>query len=144
MDRFVTRYRKLPGKVRRRLVIENDDRLYSIRDCLKVHEKTGIPIVFDVLHFRCNTGGETLSKAFAGAHATWTKGDGLPIVDYSRQDPDKRTGAHAQTINIREFSSFIQTTRDFDFDIMCEIKDKEESALKALGVIRKKRLHGHR
>ncbi|RPI36501.1 MAG: UV DNA damage repair endonuclease UvsE, partial [Nitrospiraceae bacterium] len=43
LRRFVRRYRELPPSIRKRLVIENDERLYSAADCMRIHESTGIP-----------------------------------------------------------------------------------------------------
>jgi UV DNA damage endonuclease len=134
--RFIDRYKKLPDKITKRLVIENDDRLYSIDNCLLIHEKTNIPLVFDVFHFKCNNNGESIESAFSKAYGTWAKKDGLPIVDYSSQELGKKKGTHARSIDIGDFGHFIKETKGFDFDIMCEIKDKEKSALKASDVIR--------
>jgi UV DNA damage endonuclease len=36
----------LSPNVRKRLVIENDDRLYNVNDCLIIHDRTGVPILF--------------------------------------------------------------------------------------------------
>ena len=44
---------ELPENVRKRLVLENCERCYSIEDCLKIHEICKIPIVFDTHHFEC-------------------------------------------------------------------------------------------
>jgi hypothetical protein len=35
---------------------------------------------------------------------------------------------------MRDFRAFFKATSGVDFDIMCEIKDKEKSALKALRI----------
>ncbi len=86
MARFISRYRSLPVKVRRRLVIENDDRLYSIADCLKIHGRVGVPVVLDTLHHRIINEGESIRAAFMKICPTWKKADGLPMVDYSSQD----------------------------------------------------------
>lgn len=41
LGRFVENYKKLPKKVKRRLCIENDERMYSLKDCLKISKKLG-------------------------------------------------------------------------------------------------------
>jgi UV DNA damage endonuclease len=140
INRFVRRYKTLPLKIRRRLVIENDERIYTVKDCIFVHNTTGIPVVFDTLHHKCNPGEESMMEAFSRAHATWKRKDGLPIVDYSTQDSKKKKGAHAHSINVRDFGRFLQETKGYDIDIMCEIKDKEKSALKAFRILQNKEI----
>ena len=158
-DRFIKTYNnnsKLVDddndSIRRRLVIENDDRLYSLKDCLQINQQTGIPIVFDSFHHECYSNEEQtpllLQIALQKAMSTWksTK-DGLPIVDYSSQDTrnkrdnkSNRKGKHAETIDTTLFRKFLKETEGLDFDIMLEIKDKEKSALKALGIVRELRI----
>jgi UV DNA damage endonuclease len=136
MKRFIKRYGALPKKIKQRLVIENDARLYSIDDCLDMHKKTGIPVVFDVLHHACNNSGEPMIKSLSKAFDTWKVRDGLPIVDYSSQKKNKKIGSHAVSLNVKDFRAFINQAKIFDFDIMCEIKNKEKVALRALRVLR--------
>ncbi|WP_270207760.1 UV DNA damage repair endonuclease UvsE, partial [Eggerthella lenta] len=50
LERFASAYATLPLAVRRRLVIENDDRLFTARDVLALSRATGAPMVFDTLH----------------------------------------------------------------------------------------------
>ena len=47
---------------------------------------------------------------------------------------EKRAGAHADSIDQEDFVAFLKSTIPFDMDIMLEIKDKEKSALLALGL----------
>ena len=47
---------------------------------------------------------------------------------------EKRAGAHADSIDPEDFVFFLKSTDPFDMDIMLEIKDKEKSALLALGL----------
>lgn len=131
MIRFSQRYRELDRSIRRRLVVENDDRLFNLADCLKIHRLTGIPVLFDIFHHRLNRRGEPVKDALDRAAATWKRRDGLPMVDYSSALPDARPGSHARHIDMDDFISFIRESYPRDFDLMLEIKDKELSAIKA-------------
>jgi UV DNA damage endonuclease len=68
------------------------------------------------------------------AGKTWKKKDGVPMVDYSSQEKGKKEGMHAKSLNSRHFRKFLRETKDLDFDLMIEVKDKEKSALKALRI----------
>jgi UV DNA damage endonuclease len=135
MDRFVRRYDLLDTALRRRLVIENDERLYSVADCLDLHERTGVPVLFDAFHHSLNNNGERVSELLGQISAGWDDADGIPMVDYSSQEPGKRVGSHAEHIDEEDFAIFIGKTRGFDLDIMLEIKDKEASAARALAAL---------
>ncbi len=137
IDRFLERYNSLSRSLKSRLVIENDDRLFSLSDCLIVNEKTGIPILFDSFHHQCLNNGEPLRQGLELAGRGWKESDGIPMVDYSSQQRDQRSGSHAKTLNIPIFKKFLHETRGLDFDLMLEIKDKETSALKALKILKK-------
>ena len=137
MQRFITRYYELENTIRRRLVIENDDRLYTLNDCLQIHEETGIPVLFDVYHHEVNSSGESLREAVSLITGTWKQHDGVPMVDYSSRAPGSpRRGKHAETIDLDHFQRFIEETEGLEFDLMLEIKDKEASALQAVAVLK--------
>jgi len=143
IDRFCARFELLPEAVRRRLVVENDDRLYSVADCLRISRRTGVPVLFDSFHHQLNGKGESAAAALALAAATWKKADGPPMVDYSSQLQDARRGSHAEHIDLRHFARFVKSASGMDFDIMLEIKDKERSALRARAqLVRMKRIRG--
>jgi UV DNA damage endonuclease len=136
MNRFARRFRRLPRAVRRRLVVENDDRSYTLSDCLRLSRRTGVPVVLDVLHHRLNSSGEPLGEALRLAAATWGRRAGPPIVDYSEGQPGAPRGAHAESIDRGKFRRFLRDSAPGDFDVMLEIKDKEKSALGALWLAR--------
>lgn len=109
----------------KRLVLENDDRRYSLKDCLSF----GQPVLFDNLHHACLNNKETQREALLTANQTWQKEDGPLMVDYSCQKPQSRLGQHADSINKKDFLLFLQDARGIEMDLMLEIKDKEKSAL---------------
>jgi len=135
LGRFVAQHRKLPRVTKRRLVIENDDRSYTVADCLEVNRLTGVPVLFDVFHHRVNSSGEAVREALRRCAATWHRGDGLPMVDYSSQEPGQRRGRHCEHIDLHDFRRFLADARGIDCDVMLEIKDKEKSALKAVALV---------
>ncbi|KAG2387258.1 hypothetical protein C9374_001590 [Naegleria lovaniensis] len=151
MQRFVDRYLTLSESIKARLVLENDDRLFSLEDVLWVHEQCGIPILFDTLHHEClNTNGESLEEAFLKAAETWDpERDGPPMIDYSDQEPKARVGKHRSSIQVKHFKKMIcdrlmkckwkknHEESFIDFDVMLEIKDKDLSAKKVLEVFEK-------
>ena len=128
--RFIERYRRLPAELRQRLVLENDDRSYTVRDCLRVHGHTGVPVLLDALHHELNGSGDTLVEAVALCAATWRQVDGPLMLDYSQRAGSGRRGGHASTVDVDRFERFLESTLPFDFDLMLEIKDKEQSVLK--------------
>jgi UV DNA damage endonuclease len=160
MDRFIKKYNLVDHSIKKRLVIENDDHLYSLKDCICINKQTGIPVVFDRFHHECfgsnnnnkDTGelkseNSTLQNILQNAFLTWKiNKDGLPMVDYSSQDVGTinhhnqmiaRRGKHTLTIDPISFEKFLKETESLGFDIMLEIKDKEKSALKALEIMRR-------
>jgi UV DNA damage endonuclease len=132
MNRFVENYSGLDPLITSRLVIENDERSYSFADCSEIHDRTGIPVIFDSFHHSLLNNGESLDEIFRFARKSWKNHDGLPMVDYSSQQQGKRRGAHTEQIVPGDFSQFLLDSRPFDFDLMLEIKDKEKSARAAL------------
>jgi UV DNA damage endonuclease len=134
VDRFVERFETLDGAIKKRLVVENDDTRFTLADCAEVSRLTGLPVVFDLFHHMLLNRGEALLDALHCASQTWGAGDGLPIVDYSLQKPGGRKGKHAQHLEEKGFEVFLEQTGNTDFDLMLEIKDKEQSALKAVSI----------
>jgi UV DNA damage endonuclease len=132
LARFVERYRILEPAIARRLVIENDERCYSLRDCLAIHRQTGIPVLFDAFHHSILNHGEDIRTCLERIAPTWAGHDGIPMVDYSIQAEGRLAGSHAESIDIASFESFLIESHPFDFDLMLEIKDKETSAMKAV------------
>lgn len=68
--------------------------------------------------------------------------DSFPVIDYSSQSIGERKGKHTKTINKNHFvysynqMKKIHKNYSIDFDIMLEIKDKENSAFLALEIIK--------
>ncbi|MFX0177545.1 MAG: UV DNA damage repair endonuclease UvsE [Candidatus Hodarchaeota archaeon] len=133
--RFIERYHQLDSNIKERYVIENDDKIYTIDNCLKINEETGIPIILDIYHHECNNPGYDIIQALKKIIKTWNEKDGIPIVHYSSEHPIKGKCRHADSIDLNHFKRFLEKTKEYDFDVMIEIKDKEKSLLAAKDII---------
>ncbi|MBA2752920.1 MAG: UV DNA damage repair endonuclease UvsE [Chloroflexia bacterium] len=148
-DRFVARYEALPAATRARLVLENDEVSWSVPDVLAIHERCGVPIVFDVLHHRVNDpAGIDPAEACLACLATWPP-DQRPKIHYSSQRLADRTvfrrtaatgektarsaapkaGQHDDWIDPADFIAFRTATGTARYDVMLEAKLKDLAVL---------------
>ena len=132
MLRFIDHFKELPTNLRKRVVIENDDKCYHIRDVLTLSQQLSIPVVFDNLHNHLNPSGEPLSDEswIELCKETWKTEDGPQKIHFSQQNQIKKSGSHSFTINVEEFMNLYQRINRKDLDFMLEVKDKNLSALK--------------
>lgn len=137
MDRFIQRHGLLPQAVKDRLVIENDDRLFSLQDCLYLSQQTATPVLFNNLHHQLLNASETITQAFDLSRQTWQVVDGVPMTDYSSPKPTvSRQGSHSNSIDLTDFKQYLQQIQKYDFDIMLDFKDKQVSALQAIELVK--------
>jgi UV DNA damage endonuclease len=143
MQRFIDNWPRLSDAGRRRLVIENDETLYTVQDCLRVHAAIGIPVIFDHQHHLLNPGTLSIGEACRAALATWPAGV-TPKVHFSSPRLDSRTvlrgkkevtvppllSQHADYVHPWEFGSFLSAVGDLPFDVMLEAKMKDSALLK--------------
>jgi UV DNA damage endonuclease len=86
IERWLKNYDRLSDSVKKRLVLENDDKasMYSVRELYeRVHTQIGIPITFDYWHHTFNTGDLSEREAFFLARETWDKYNVTQCTHYS-------------------------------------------------------------
>jgi UV DNA damage endonuclease len=86
IERWLKNYDRLSDSVKKRLVIENDDKasMYSVRELYeRVHTQIDIPITFDYWHHTFNTGDLSEREAFFLARSTWEKHNVTQCTHYS-------------------------------------------------------------
>ncbi len=131
MNRFIENFKRLSQSVKNRLVIENDDKIFNIENALFVSREINIPVIFDNLHHECNhESDEPIKDIMAKVAKTWQEKDGHIKVHYSQQNLHKQIGAHSDTIIIKNFLKYYDEVKEFNPDIMLEVKDKDISAIK--------------
>jgi UV DNA damage endonuclease len=156
MARFVASWPRLSEGGRRRLVIENDETIYTVEDCLRVHEAVGVPVIFDHQHHNLNPGSLPVGEAARRALATWPAGVS-PKIHFSSPRLDSRIvtrgkrdveappllSQHADYVNPWEFAGFLREVGpDAEFDVMLEAKMKDSALLKLRQDLTKYRLWG--
>jgi UV DNA damage endonuclease len=149
LEGFERAFERLSDAARARLVIENDDRTYSLGDVLELHHRTGLRVVWDILHHHCHDpDGVSDREALAAALATWPQGQ-IPKIHYSSpktamEERKRRVGrrvertwvlpqlrAHADMIDPIGFEHFLrETAAGLDFDVMLEAKAKDLALLR--------------
>jgi len=129
MDRFCKNFKRLPESVQTRLTVENDDKasMYSVKDLMYIHERIGIPIVFDYHHHKFCTGDLTEEEALKLAVSTW--GDIKPVVHYSESKSLHELNDKLKPQAHSDYIKEIPNTYGIDLDIMVEAKAKELSII---------------
>jgi UV DNA damage endonuclease len=149
LDRFLAGLERLSESARQRLAIENDDRSFALGHVLALHERTGLKVVWDILHHHCHDpDGVPDREALERALATWPAGV-RPKIHFSSpktaiEERRRRVGrrvrrdwvlpqlrAHADLIDPIAFEHFVrETAAGLDFDVMLEAKAKDLALLR--------------
>lgn len=134
MDRFCKNFERLSDSVKSRLTVENDDKasMYSVKDLMYLHQRIGIPIVFDYHHHKFCTGDLSEQEALELAISTWPKNI-KPIVHYSES---KALHEENEKLKPQAHSDYINKLPELygnDVDVMVEAKAKELSILPHIG-----------
>jgi UV DNA damage endonuclease len=115
----------------RYLALENDERIWTAGEIVGAARALGIPAILDNLHHSLNPGGLSLAEALDLALPSWEARGVRPKVHLSSQDPAKRPGAHAHSIEAGDWAAFLDALDGRETDVMVEAKGKE-LALSAL------------
>jgi len=132
-ERFCLNFQRLSDSVKKRLVVEVDDKKsqYTSVDLFHlIYKPLGIPITFDYLHNRCNPSQYSEEEALALCLSTWP--EKIPaITHYSDskklyEDESSKEVAHTDWVWGRV------ETYGLNFDIEFEVKMKDLALLKFL------------
>ena len=132
-SRFCENFQMLPESVKKRLVVENDDKksgftpseLYEL-----VFKKIGVPLTYDYLHHKCNPSDLSEQEALHLCLKTWPE-EISPIVHYS---DSKKQWEDSSTKDLAHSDWIYEQVKNYghDFSIEFEVKMKEKALLKYL------------
>jgi UV DNA damage endonuclease len=125
IGRFILNFNKLDENCRKRLVIENDDKIncWSVDELVTIfYPRTNIPITFDYLHHKCNPNGLDEETAINRCYETW-RGH-KPLFHYSESRVGNNPRAHA------DYAENNFNTYGLDFHVDFELKAKDAAIRK--------------
>ncbi len=129
IKRFIDNFKKLDKESRSMLIIENDDKVYNVKDTLMIAQQLKIPMVLDYHHYICNNEGENINDYIKEIFKTWQE---TPKIHFSSPKNKKEKRAHHDYINSDDFINFLNKISKIktDFDIMIEAKEKDNALFK--------------
>ena len=136
IERWCNQFMEMPEFVRRRVVLENCEKNFSIEDCLLVSERVNIPVVFDTHHYDCYNKLHPTEKLkppneyIESILNTWKRRNIKPKFHVSEQGSGK-CGHHSDFVEtIPDYLLEIPTKYNTHIDIMIEAKMKEQAIMK--------------
>ena len=141
IKRFINNFNKLPTYLKECIAIENDDKIYNIKDCLNVCNKLNIPMILDYHHHICNNDNLNIDKYLKDIFNTWKI---TPKIHFSspKNKTKKEFRSHNDYIDINDFIIFLEKIKplNIDIDIMLECKQKDEALFK---LVRQLKYHNY-
>ena len=140
ITRFINNFNKLPNHIKKCIAVENDDKIYNIKDVLELCHKIKVPMVLDYHHFICNNKGENLKDFLNDIIETWNGRLAKMHFSSPKSKLKKEFRSHNDYINGDDFIDFIKILKkyDRDVDIMIEAKCKDDSLFRLVRYIKYK------
>ena len=130
LNRFRDNFNKLPIELKSLIILENDDKTYTITDTLTLCEELNIPMVLDYHHYICNhLKNERIDKLLPRIIKTWEITNLNPKMHFSCPLNSKQKRSHSTYLNYNSFIKFLKLLKPLntDIDIMLEAKGKDEA-----------------
>lgn len=129
IKRFIKNFNKLPKYIRKSIAVENDDKVYNIKDVLEISKKLSIPMVLDYHHYICNNDGEKIEDYIENIVNTWNALPPKFHFSSPKSKQKKEFRSHHDYINSNDFINFLKILKPIDknIDIMIEAKAKDDA-----------------
>lgn len=132
IKRFINNFKLLDEEEKNLIILENDDKVFNIKDTLEICKILKIPMVLDYHHHKCNNDNLNLSEYIIEIFKTWN--NNTPKIHLSSPKNKKECRSHHDYINIEDFIEFNAIVKKLkkDFDIMIEAKEKDIALFKLI------------
>ena len=135
LNRFKDNFNKLPKELKNLIILENDDKTYTVSDTLTLCEELNIPMVLDYHHFICNHDkNEKINKLLPRIIKTWDNTNLNPKMHFSTSINSKQKRNHSTYLNYNFFIKFLKLLKPLntDIDIMLEAKGRDEALFRLI------------
>lgn len=127
LRRIESNIEQLPLGLREKLVLENDDRIYTPEDLLPLCKRTNIPLAYDVHHHRCNPDSLNVTEASEASLATWKREPLFHISSPREGWNGDKNRPHHDYIQLADFPEF---WKKLQITVEVEAKAKEVAVLR--------------
>lgn len=138
LERFVDNWMVVPRAIQPMIMLENDDKSFTLEDTLYLCEKLGIPLVFDYHHHLAHHKNPNWVKHWERVVGTWMHSP-LPIkMHISSPKSDQAFRHHSDYVDIKMFFNFLKEIKGSvpQIDCMIEAKRKDEALFKLIKKIK--------
>ena len=135
LNRFKDNFNKLSNELKSLIILENDDKTYTVSDTLSLCEELKIPMVLDYYHFICNHDkNEKINKLLPRIIKTWDNTNLNPKMHFSTSLNSKQKRNHSTYLNYNFFIKFLKLLKPLnaDIDIMLEAKGRDEALFRLI------------
>ena len=135
LNRFKDNFNKLSNELKSLIILENDDKTYTVSDTLSLCEELKIPMVLDYHHFICNHDkNEKINKLLPRIIKTWDNTNLNPKMHFSTSLNSKQKRNHSTYLNYNFFIKFLKLLKPLntDIDIMLEAKGRDEALFRLI------------
>jgi len=131
MKRFEINFNRLKKSIKSKIALENDDKVFNIRNTLSLAKKLKVPMVLDYHHFLVNRNNEKIEDYILEIFSTWKT---TPKIHFSSPKSKKEKRSHHDYIDSDSFIEFIEKIKfcNIDFDVMIEAKQKDETLFRLI------------
>ena len=135
IKRFIRNFNNFPRRIQERLILENDDKVFTAKDVLRICKALKVPMVLDIHHHNCKNEGEDIGDLLEEIFNTWNDESIPPKLHFSTPKEFENDRKHADYIDADNFANFIKLVKskvNRDMDVMIEAKKKDKAMLKLI------------
>jgi UV DNA damage endonuclease len=129
LEQFISNWAYVPQPIQDMVIIENDDKSFTLLECLTLCEKLGLPLVFDYHHHLANHEDPNWFHHWRRVIRTWRDSPHPIKMHISSPKSEKEFRHHADFVDATLFLDFLKKVNGTvpQLDCMIEAKMKDQA-----------------